>query len=136
MRKTIMTFILVIFSLLVLAGCGGGGPEPVEATIALTEFAFSPDGIQVAPGAEVTLTLENDGALEHNFIVMNQGVNLTDWTDADQANIYFEQLALPAGQNTAVTFTAPSEPGAYQILCSIPSHLTQGMQGTLTVTAP
>ena len=62
------TFVIAILALTVLAGCGGG-PKPVEVTVTLSEFAFSPNGIQTAPGATVTVTLDNTGALEHNFIV-------------------------------------------------------------------
>jgi uncharacterized cupredoxin-like copper-binding protein len=136
MKKLVMTFIVTIVAMLAFVGCGGGGPAPVEVAVSLTEFAYSPSGIQAEAGAEVTATISNDGALEHNFIVMDKDVIVTEWTDADQANVYYEQLALPAGQNTVATFTAPTVPGTYQLLCSVPGHLAQGMQGTLTVIAP
>ena len=135
MKKLVMTFVIAMVSVFVLASCGGG-PKPVEVTVTLSEFAFSPNGIQAGPGAEVNVTMDNEGALEHNFIVMNKDITVTEWTDSDETNVYFEQLALPAGENTVTTFTAPTEPGTYQFLCSVPAHLTQGMQGTLTVTAP
>ncbi len=135
MKKYVFAFVIALVALTVLTGCSSG-PNPVEVAVTLSEFAFSPTGIQAAPGAEVTVTLDNEGALEHNFIVMNKDVTVTEWTDADAGNAHFQQLALPAGQNTVATFTAPTEPGTYQFLCSVAGHLAQGMQGTLTVSAP
>jgi uncharacterized cupredoxin-like copper-binding protein len=134
MKKTFQMISLFMIVMVVLVGCGGGSVQPVEVAVKLTDFAFDPVSIQAGVGAEITINLDNQGALEHNFIVMNQGVNLTDWADTEQSNVFFEQLSLPTGQTSTATFTAPTEPGTYQFLCSVPGHLTQGMQGTLTVT--
>jgi len=135
MKKLVMASVFLLVTILVLTGCGGG-PRPVEASVTLTDFAYTPNGLEAAPGAEVNVTLDNQGALEHNFIVMNKDITVTEWADSDQTNVYFEQLALPTGEETVATFIAPMEPGTYQFLCSVPAHLQQGMQGTLTVTAP
>ncbi len=135
-RVILATAILGLFAL-ALAACGGGS-QSVDVTVKMSEFLFDPDGIEVPAGAQVNLTLDNStGTLEHNFLVMNQGVQVSDtFTDADQGNVYFEQLATPAGDTAQATFTAPAEPGVYQFLCSVAGHLTQGMEGTLTVVAP
>jgi uncharacterized cupredoxin-like copper-binding protein len=50
----------------ILVACG---TEKVEYTIELTEFAFSPDTLEVQVGQEVTLNLVNKGALQHEFMV-------------------------------------------------------------------
>jgi uncharacterized cupredoxin-like copper-binding protein len=104
-------------------------------TVSMEEFAFNPDSLTVPAGSEVNMTINNQGALEHNFIVMNAGSEVTgSWSDADQANAYFEQNQTPAGETVSVRFVAPSQPGTYQFLCSVPAHLEQGMEGVLTVT--
>jgi len=43
--------------------------------------------------------------------------------------------ASPAGANNSVKFT-PSEPGEYELLCTVPGHKEAGMTGTLAVAAP
>ncbi len=37
------------------------------------------------------------------------------------------------GATKTETFTAPSEPGTYTIVCGISGHLENGMEATLTV---
>jgi len=133
MSKRFMMLIAVILVGLAIAGCGGGGPE--EVTVSMRDFAFEPTGVSVSAGAEVNLTLNNRGALDHNFVIMNQGSEVEgSWSDTDASNAYFQHNQTPAGEEVTVTFTAPSEPGEYQFLCSVPAHLEQGMEGILTVT--
>lgn len=128
-------YLLVVLLVTLLTGCGGG-PDVVEVTVTLNEFTFSPKVIEASPGAQLTINLNNQGALDHNFVLMAKGVRLTEWTEADQEHVLFEQIALRAGETTFFGLVAPDEPGEYQFLCSVPGHLTQGMEGTLIVTAP
>ena len=132
-------FIRLAAGVLLLAGllsaCGGGGPQQVA--VSMREFSFSPDGLSVPAGAEVSLTLRNLGALEHNFHILRLGAEVEEsWSEADQAGAYYTQGVIEGGGVETVTFIAPSEPGEYQFLCSIPSHFELGMIGVLTVTAP
>lgn len=118
-----------------LSACGGGGPEQVS--VSMREFSFSPDQLTVPAGTEVTLTLRNLGALDHNFHFMQLGEEVSEsWTDADEAGAYYSQGVIKGGGVETVTFTAPNVPGDYQFLCSIPSHFELGMVGVLTVTEP
>ena len=41
---------------------------------------------------------------------------------------------IPAGAQDQVTFVAPSKPGDYTYICSVPTHKDHGLVGTLTVT--
>lgn len=125
---------ICILMALLTVGCAAGG-GPVEATVTLNDFAFEPDGLTVPSGAEINLTIINNGAEPHNFIVMNAGIEVTgSWTILDRANVFFEPSSIAADETITVTFTAPSQAGEYQILCSIPPHLARGMRGLLTVT--
>jgi plastocyanin len=45
------------------------------------------------------------------------------------------EVALNPGDSTSTTFTAPSDPGEYQVVCSTPDT-EAGMVGKLTVVAP
>ena len=67
MRSFRFTFAFVFILLaLVAAGCASG-PEKVEYTIEMTDFAFTPNTLELKVGQEVTLHLKNVGALKHNF---------------------------------------------------------------------
>jgi uncharacterized cupredoxin-like copper-binding protein len=138
LKKIRWTTLLVLLSSLVLAACGGGKAQAASTHLAvqLTEFAFQPSQFTVPAGKEITLDLSNNGSVEHNFIIMKLGTQASPPFDAaDEANVYWE-VALPPGQSTSTTFTAPSEPGDYQVVCKTPGHLEAGMVAKLTVVSP
>jgi len=163
MRPSIRTSIRVICSLALVAlagalvaGCGGSGASataagtPAKAAVPATTIAIvaksdtqhgrkGPDGkwhdaflpadFTVKAGQRVTLTFTNYDDMMHSFNAAQLGVN----------------VMIPAGKpgkpgTAAVTFTAPSRPGAYLWICAMPcdpwamSH-DGYMRGYVTVTA-
>jgi uncharacterized cupredoxin-like copper-binding protein len=138
MRKTTVLPILVLCLSLLLSACGGGGQESASTKIdvQLTEFMFQPTQFTVPAGEEITLDVANNGAILHNFVIMNLGTQVTmPFDEDDKANVYWE-VALNPGGSTSTTFTAPSDPGEYQVVCSTAGHVEAGMIGKLTVVAP
>jgi plastocyanin len=128
-RKIVVLSILTI-GVLILAACASG-PEKISVTT--TDFKFEPTTWTVPAGGEVELTLVNDGTLEHEWVIIKQGMEVTIPFDADdEEKVYWEMEAEP-GETKTETFTAPSEPGTYTIVCGTPAHLEQGMAGTLIV---
>jgi cytochrome c oxidase subunit 2 len=89
---------------------GGGSAQSVEVTA--TDFKFDPTSLDVDPGAEVSVTLTNDGETAHTFTV----------DDVD-----FEIQAEP-GKTAEGTFTAPDS-GSLEFHCSFHSQMT----GTISV---
>ena len=84
-------------------------------------------------GAEVHIKIINNGTVEHNFYIMQYGVDVGDMFDEeDIANAYWEVDAQP-DESVELSFTAPDQPGTYQIVCGMPGHLQAGMVGTLEV---
>ena len=119
----------------IAAGCGSSGGKTVAVN--MREFSFSPAGITVPAGAEVTLNIKNLGALDHNFHIMDLGSEIEDaWEEGDEDRAVVNQDIIPGGETVSLSFTAPTVPGEYQFLCSIPAHFEQGMSGTMTVTEP
>jgi uncharacterized cupredoxin-like copper-binding protein len=126
---------LAILLIPALAACSGAGSAKTNHSITLTDFAYSPTELTVPAGKEITLDAANTGAVIHNFIIMNLGTSAgTEYTAEDDANAYWK-LEIPAGGSTAATFTAPTEPGEYEVVCSTPGHLQAGMIGKLIVVA-
>jgi uncharacterized cupredoxin-like copper-binding protein len=114
------------------AGCTTG-PAQVDVTVTMKEYEFAPNTLEIPASAEVTLTLINDGALEHEFVLMNFGKSVsTPFSDDDEPNIYWEHELQPASSEV-VTFTAPGEKGEYQVACGIPEHLENGMSAYLVI---
>lgn len=132
MRLKISLFILLALSaVLLLSACG---PKKTELNVDMTDFKFTPDTYEVPAGSEVTLHLNDKGTLAHEFVIMKLGKQATiPFDDDDEGNIYWEK-ELETGESETVTFTAPSEPGEYEVVCGTPGHLEQNMVGKLTVT--
>ena len=136
MKKHIEFLVLLSFAI-VLAACGGGGSAAsTTINVTMTDFQFTPNSFTVPAGKEITLNATNNGGVEHSFVIMKLGHDLTSpFTDADQQNVYWEETATPIGQTATYTFTAPSEPGTYQIICKVSGHFEAGMIAKLVVVA-
>lgn len=136
MRKnhTLTVGTILLLAGLFLSACGGG-PGTAELTVDMAEFMFEPAQLSLPANAQVTLNLSNSGSLEHELVIMKLGEEVTAPVneDAIEDQIFWEH-ELEAGESETLQFQAPSEPGAYQIICGIAGHLEQGMEGTLTVT--
>ena len=131
MKKLLLVAILALGISTVLTACGTGGPS---INITITDFAYAPTTWTVPAGAEVTLNARNDGSVEHEFAIMKLGTSVTPpFGDKDEGNIFWELDAVAAGTTKSATFTAPSEPGDYQVICGLAGHIEKGMVGTLTV---
>jgi plastocyanin len=134
MNKKIFVLILIVTTF--LASCGGSKPS-TTIDVTLIDFQFTPNSFTVPAGKEITLHVLNNGAVVHNFIIMKLGTSAGEAFDAeDEANVYWGERDVPAGGDLSVTFTAPSEPGEYQIVCRTQGHIASGMFGTLIVVAP
>src|SRR5687768_10341545 len=89
---------------------GGGGPaETIEVTA--KDFEFAPTELSVGAGAEVTVSVTNDGNTDHTFTI-EEVVDVT----------------VPAGGSTEGTFTAP-ETGSLEYVC----NFHPSMKGTITI---
>jgi plastocyanin len=113
-----------LVAVLALAACGGGSSTNAAAsptassghiaanTIVISNFAFSPGTLTVAPGA--TIRVHNEDSVTHT---------LTDKADPKLFNTG------DIGPGQTKTFTAPVKAGTYAYICLI--H--QFMAGTLVV---
>lgn len=152
----------LVLAMLLLAACGGSAtptptpaptptPTPVpsaQQVIAATldvimhDIYFGDDSNninnppvwRVPAGAQVTVNLDNQGALEHNWAVVKQGAELPIpfMPDQNKDLLLWEAGVLQAGQKASETFTAPSEPGEYIVICTVAGHYP-AMQGRLVV---
>lgn len=118
MRARTFGAALLVASLL-LTPAAGFAATPVGVTVKAGELYFDPKTLEV-PAGEVTFTVVNEGAIEHNFV-------LRDGQGATVAEI---PVIAPGATERLSTRLAP---GSYRIVCSFPGHTEAGMAGTLTV---
>ena len=110
------------------AGCGGDEDEPgrtvtAESGTALVvvadEYSFDPETIVLTGGGELTVKLDNQGALAHNLRVFDGG------SDVGGTPTF-------AGGD-ARRGAIDVEPGEYELVCTVGDHAALGMTGKLTV---
>ncbi len=136
MRRSLIKAAMMVCLPLILAACSTGSSSAPSTSInvTLTEFSFTPNTFTVPAGAQITLTATNNGSGEHSFVIMKLGNDVKDhFTSADQANVYWEKDQIQPGQTVTETFTAPSTPGTYQVVCAVPGHFEAGMVAKLIV---
>ena len=135
-KSTVAAAILVALSVLALlalaSACGddddgGGGPTatPADTTadgesefdVSMGDNFYEIDGEQnpiigLAPGAEVTFNLTNDGTAIHNMRVAGEDNSFNTSDDAVS-----DPELMSAGETGTLTWTAPPEPGDHAYRC-------------------
>lgn len=142
--------VLVVWLLLAmgLVACGGGEEETDEQAVTVTaqDIEYGTERIEVTAGTPVDLTLVNEGALDHDFSIVEipltgevAGAEEEEEMEGHDMTMEMEELdvhvSAAAGESATITFT-PSEPGEYAYFCTVAGHRESGMAGTLVVTAP
>lgn len=152
--------LILAATMLILAACGGGSstptptPAPAAAEPSAQEviaatldvvmhdiyFGANNDNIGNPPvwtvkaGEEVTLNLDNQGGLEHNWAIIKKGVEMPVPFMPDQNSdlILWAAGVLQAGEKKSEPFPAPVEAGEYLVICTVAGHYP-AMQGKLVV---
>ena len=109
---------------------------------------FSQELVEVKAGSKIKLIFNNDDDMLHNFVLVEPGsaievgnLALKLGLDAQKQNyvpqtdkvLYHTMLLQPETSDT-IYFTAPSTPGEYTFVCTVPGHYFV-MQGKLKVVA-
>ena len=115
-------------------------PKDALFLVEMTNFAFTPNIIEVNAGEVLEIAIQNVEPVLHDFTIDN--------IDADVHVSYLggtgEHAHVEAQLDADVHFalTEPgsgvvhlkiNEPGEYTFYCSVPGHREAGMEGTLTV---
>lgn len=133
MKKLPALLVLV----LLVAACGGDDASenggPTTASVALDDFLFAPEEVTLVSGVEVTVNVSNIGGIQHSWVVLTQGEEITSSAALTDDRILAASAGLEPGESGSVTFTLPG-PGTYQVVCNIPGHIEANMVGTLEAT--
>jgi uncharacterized cupredoxin-like copper-binding protein len=134
--------IVTVFALVVLlVGCTSTPTQAAtEIIVEASDFAYKPVSITVPAGEPVTITLNNIGKVEHDFVV--EKINVTNVEASDTGPAAHHQggheadydlhFFARAGDTATLQFTA-LEPGTYEVFCSIEGHKEAGMIAKLVV---
>jgi uncharacterized cupredoxin-like copper-binding protein len=139
-----------------LAACGGGidagtADTPREIEIESSDFAFSPDPIEVIAGETVTFVIDNVGAIEHELVVTNQAAidehlaeavheegesageeDAEAGEEAEHGSEFEYEIVFDAGETARLTVTFSNDNAAFtKIACLIPGHYESGMVANL-----
>jgi uncharacterized cupredoxin-like copper-binding protein len=131
MKKFHALLIVVLSLSLALSACG---PKTTTLNVVIDGMSYTPNTFTVPAGVPVTLVVRNNDSTEHEFAIMKKGTSVTPpFGDKDEGNIYWELDEIGAGETKTGVFTAPSEPGEYEVVCGLAGHIEKGMVGTLIV---
>jgi len=134
--------LLIPVLMLGLTACGSAPQTATRLTLTATEYSYSPAQFIVPLGDTVTLVFQNNGLLEHDFVI--EKIALTNTTaestsssgmSHDMTGMDFDlHVSVTSGQSTTLEFT-PSQAGTYVFFCTVPGHKEAGMIGQMTVIA-
>ena len=131
-RKVFTGVVLVLALSLMLTACGASNKATLNVTA--TDTGYDSKTYSVPAGAEVTLNMTNNGAVEHEFAILKLGEHITPpFGEKDKGKIFWELDGVAAGTTKSDTFTAPTDPGEYDVVCGIPGHIELGMTAALIV---
>ena len=147
-RRSGAALAVLVLALAALAvACGGGGDDdgteasvtpagPTDGVLNVRafEWGFEPAALLLTQDETVTIQLQNDGRVLHNFKVndMPAEVLVSDSTgplSADEGEVFVGA----DGGVLGIMELVPLEAGTYTFYCTIAGHRELGMEGTLTV---
>jgi uncharacterized cupredoxin-like copper-binding protein len=133
-----------VISVLLLAGCGGGGVKEVKAS--LKEWSITPEVSQVESG-KVRFVVANDGSEPHELVIIRSDLSpdalpvVDGKVDEERVDIIDEIEPFAAGITEQKTVDL--EAGKYVLICNIvervpgepvESHYENGMRTAFLVT--
>jgi uncharacterized cupredoxin-like copper-binding protein len=132
-----------LFATALIAGCGADG-NSAESGISnditghVHEWAIELSATSAQAG-EVKFTIENDGTIGHEFLVVKtdiapgeiplDGDHFAEPSDGLEVIDEIGEYAV----GTTETLTLNLEPGNYQVVCNLPGHYKNGMHLAFTV---
>jgi len=120
---------LVLIALSQMGSAQAQTATPISIT--LTNYAFTPDALNLKAGTTYHMHFINSGSKDHNFSAP-QFFAASQVAPEDQAKVGKGLVALDAGQSVDITVT-PGHTGTFPVECTHFMHKMMGMHGNITV---
>ena len=150
-RSIALGVALVASAALLVAACGGSAAVPAregdqalfdreadaQLTVTLLEFEFDPPTVTITADELVEIAIENSGTIEHDFSIRRIEGDEAYRIDGDppaksrRDDQDVHVPLMPGGTGTLRLLA--TEPGEYELYCSVSGHRRAGMRTTLTV---
>ena len=76
MKTPTILIALLIAAAIGLAACGAGASGPTTSIkVTMTDFEFSPNSFTVPAGKQISVSMTNNGATAHSFVIMQAVMN-------------------------------------------------------------
>lgn len=133
--------LLLVVLVLILSACASQPAQPAtELTVEMIDFAYKPSSITVPAGEPVTLTVNNTGNVEHDFVVekIDVATNVIQDNGSNAHHAHGEEknydlhISARPGEASILEMTI-AQPGTYKVFCSVEGHEEAGMIGELIV---
>lgn len=116
-RKPMIMVATLVALVMAAAGCmGPAAPQNRSFTVKEYEFAFSVPTMEVNQNDVLTITVTNNGTMEHTFTIDAYSIN--------------EVLSV---NETATVHLVATVKGSFEYYCAVSGHKAAGMVGTLKV---
>ncbi len=125
-----------------LPGSNGEHHGANEVHLYMTEYEITGEDGAAIPqpvAGEVTFEVHNEGAIQHEFVViktdLNEGELPVDGTTVDEnaTGVDIVDEIEPFDADTAEILTVDLAPGAYVLICNIAGHYELDMHAAMTV---
>ncbi|HVP06159.1 MAG TPA: cupredoxin domain-containing protein [Dehalococcoidia bacterium] len=131
MRRALRAIVPCLALVLLVSACSSSALAS-HATVRIHYTHYEPDVLTVHAGEPLTLTLQNDDPIAHEWIVGTEEVHQRHRTGTDTFHDLPTEVSIPA-LSTRVTTVVFDTPGEYKYICHLPGHEAYGMVGTLRV---
>ncbi len=131
--KKFWLFLLGLALAALVVACGGAepaAPQPTTLSFVGTDIAFNVNEATANANAPIKVTFKNEGALEHNWLILGTGTDVLTATEAD-ALAGTDLGKIQPGEEKSIDFSLPA--GEYTYVCTIPGHAAAGMVGKLSI---
>jgi uncharacterized cupredoxin-like copper-binding protein len=117
----------------VAVGCASAPVPAEQATLQFRYSRFVPDTLTVKPGVPITITLQNDDPIEHEWIVGPSAVHAQHRVGTEPAHDELPTEVTVRALSSRTTMVTFDRPGEYQFICHLPGHEAYGMTGKVHV---
>jgi uncharacterized cupredoxin-like copper-binding protein len=126
--------VVVLVAMLLLAtSCAAPAPVTDQATLQFRYSRFVPEALTVKASVPVTITLQNDDPIEHEWIVGSAATHAAHRVGTEPVHEELPTEVTVRALSTRTTQVTFDEPGEYAFICHLPGHEAYGMTGTLRV---